>query len=120
MKLTNPFELAEALKFGALFAVVLLVADLAQKLFGNSGLYLSGLLAGLTHVDAITLSAAQLTRNDIQPITHHTVTITIASLANTVVKGGRAYFTGGRLLGVRVISGFLIIALVGIAVLWPM
>ncbi len=120
VKLTNPFELSEAFKFGAFFAVVLVVADLAQKLFGNSGLYLSGLLAGLTDVDAITLSAAQLTRSDTQPITHHTatVTITIAALANTVVKGGLAYFTGGRKLGLRVIAGFLVVAMVGIVTLW--
>jgi len=119
VKLTNPFELSEAFKFGAFFAVVLLVADLAQKLFGNSGLYLSGLLAGLTDVDAITLSAAQLTLNEVEPITHRTatVTITIAALANTVVKGALAYFTGGPRLGLRVISGFLVVALVGIAVL---
>lgn len=119
VKLTNPFELSEAFKFGAFFAVVLLVADLAQKLFGDSGLYLSGLLAGLTDVDAITLSAAQLTLNEVEPITHRTatVTITIAALANTVVKGALAYFTGGPKLGMRVIAGFLVVALVGIAVL---
>jgi len=119
VKLTNPFELSEAFKFGAFFAVVILVADLAQKLFGSSGLYLSGLLAGLTDVDAITLSAAQLTLNEFDPISHRTatVTITIAALANTVVKGALAYFTGGPALGLRVISGFVVMALVGIVVL---
>ena len=119
VKLTNPFELSEAFKFGAFFAVVLLVADLARKLFGNAGLYLSGLFAGLTDVDAITLSAAQLTLNDVEPISHRTatVTITIAALSNTAVKGALAYFTGGRELGVRVIAGFSVVALVGIIVL---
>jgi uncharacterized membrane protein (DUF4010 family) len=119
VKLTNPFELSEAFKFGAFFAVVLLVADLARKLFGNAGLYLSGLFAGLTDVDAITLSAAQLTLNEIEPISHRTatVTITIAALANTVVKGGLAYFTGGRELGLRVVAGFAVVAVVGIVVL---
>lgn len=120
VKLTNPFELTEAFKFGAFFAIVLLVADLARKLFGNAGLYLSGLFAGLTDVDAITLSAAQLTLNDLEPISHRTatITITIAALANTVTKGALAYFAGGRKLGLRVIAGFLVVALVGIAVLW--
>ena len=120
VKLTNPFELTEAIKFGAFFAIVLLVADLSRKLFGNAGLYLSGLFAGLTDVDAITLSAAQLTLNDLEPISHRTatITITIAALANTVIKGALAYFAGGRKLGLRVIAGFLVVALVGITVLW--
>lgn len=116
VRLTNPFELSQALKFGAFFALVLLVADLAQKLFGNSGLYISALLAGLTDVDAITLSVAQLTQHQLQPLAHDTatVTITIAALANTVVKGGLAYATGGPALGLRVIGGFALVATVGL------
>jgi uncharacterized membrane protein (DUF4010 family) len=120
VRLTNPFELSQAFKFGAFFAVVLIIADLAQKLFGNSGLYVSALLAGLTDVDAITLSVAQLTRSHTQPLAHDTatVTITIAALANTVVKGGLAYVTGGAALGLRVIAGFAVIAAVGVGTVW--
>jgi uncharacterized membrane protein (DUF4010 family) len=119
VKLTNPFELSAAFKFGAFFAVVLLIADFAQTLFGNTGLYLSGLLAGLTDVDAITLSVAQLTRNETDPISHHTatVTITIAALANTIVKGALAYLAGGRELGLRVGAGFLVMAVIGVGML---
>ncbi len=116
VQLVNPFRLDEAFKFGAFFALILMVADITQKMFGSSGLYVSALLAGLTDVDAITLSAAQLTKNKTQPISHQTAAtaITIASLANTVVKGGMAYAIGGKILGMRVITAFLIISFVGI------
>lgn len=118
-ELTNPFELSEAFKFGALFAVVLLVAGSAQTLFGSGGLYVSALLAGLTDVDAITLSAAELTKSTTDPISHDVAatTITIAVLSNTVVKGFLAWSTGGAQLGARVAGSFGVVAAVGILVL---
>ncbi len=118
VKLSNPFELSQAFKFGALFALVQLIAHLAQTLFGDRGLYLSGLLTGLTDVDAITLSVAQLSRSEIDPLDPRTavITITIASIANTVSKGLLALSLGGRALGVRVLGSVGVIALVGAGV----
>ena len=60
----NPFELGDAIKFGALFAVVIFAASAAQAYFGDTGLYLAGALAGLTDVDAIALSMANLAQED--------------------------------------------------------
>lgn len=118
-KLKNPFELSEALKFGALFAVVLFVAGAAQTLFGEGGLYVSAGLAGLTDVDAITLSAAQLTTDATTPLSHHAaaMTITIAVLSNTFVKGALAWSVGGRQVGLRVAGAFGLVSLVGVAAL---
>jgi uncharacterized membrane protein (DUF4010 family) len=118
-KMKNPFELTEALKFGALFAVVLFVAGSAQTFFGSGGLYLSALLAGLTDVDAITLSAAELTKAETDPISHRVAatTITIAVLSNTVVKGFLAWSSGGTKLGLRVAGSFGLTAAVGLVVL---
>ena len=56
----NPFELGEAIRFGLLFGVVTFVAKAAQVYLGDAGLYLAGAIAGLTDVDAIALSMAQL------------------------------------------------------------
>ena len=50
----NPFELGEAIKFGFLFGVVMVVAKAAQAYLGETGLYLAGAVAGLTTVDAIS------------------------------------------------------------------
>jgi uncharacterized membrane protein (DUF4010 family) len=46
--------------FGLLYAAILLAVAFAQDRFGNRGLYVVAGLSGLTDVDAITLSIAQL------------------------------------------------------------
>jgi hypothetical protein len=56
----NPFELSEAIKFGLMFGVITFVAKAAEAFWGSAGLYLAGALAGLTDVDAISLSMANL------------------------------------------------------------
>lgn len=57
--LENPFRLRPALTFAGLYAVVALLARAAQEVLGAGGLYLAGVLGGLTQLDAITLSVAQ-------------------------------------------------------------
>ncbi len=84
----NPFELDEAIKFGVLFGVVVVVAKAAQVYLGEAGLYLAAGIAGLTDVDAITLAMADLARNDAQNLNIAARAIVIAALANTLVKSG--------------------------------
>ena len=60
----NPFELSEAIKFGLLFGIVTVAAKAAQVYLGAAGLYLAGAVAGLTEVDAISLSMANLADNE--------------------------------------------------------
>ena len=56
-KLAHPLKLSTAIKFGLVFAVVLVIVEFAQASFGSSGVYLASVMTGLTDVDAITLSA---------------------------------------------------------------
>ena len=90
----NPFELGDAIKFGALFAVVIFVAKVAQVYFGNTGLYLAGALAGLTDVDAIALSMAHLAQQDPASSGPAARTIVIAVISNTMVKCGMVIWLG--------------------------
>ena len=90
----NPFELGDAVKFGVLFAVVIFVASAAQRYFGDTGLYLAGALAGLTDVDAIALSMANLARQDPDSAGAAARTIVIAVISNTMVKCGMAIWLG--------------------------
>ena len=90
----NPFELGDAIKFGALFAVVIFVAKAAQVYFGDTGLYLAGALAGLTDVDAIALSMANLAQQDPASSAAAARTIVIAVISNTMVKCGMAIWLG--------------------------
>lgn len=62
LNISNPFSLTAAAKFAALFAVVLVAVKIAQETFPPSGTYAVAAVAGLTDVDGITLSMAQLAK----------------------------------------------------------
>jgi uncharacterized membrane protein (DUF4010 family) len=97
LNVKNPFSLTAAAKFAALFAVVLLAVKIAQEYFATSGLYAVAALAGLTDVDAITLSMAQYAvSGDLRVAA---IAIVIAALSNTLVKYGMAFVLGGPPLG---------------------
>jgi uncharacterized membrane protein (DUF4010 family) len=85
MAMSNPFSLASAVRFGALFAAVLLVVALAQEYLPGVGVYLVAALAGAADVDAITLSLAGDSRDAGYAATA-AAGIVIAVLSNTLVK----------------------------------
>jgi uncharacterized membrane protein (DUF4010 family) len=114
--LRNPFELKQAVLFGLLYAVVLIVAKAAQVYVGSGGLYASAVLAGLTDVDAITLSLTELHRSGMDARVAATG-ITLAAFTNTLVKGGMAAVAGGWALGRRVGASFLVVLAFGGAAL---
>ena len=114
--LRNPFELKRAIEFGLLYAVVLFVAKAAQVYVGSTGLYASAILAGLTDVDAITLSLVDLHRSGMEGSVAVTG-ITLAAITNTLVKSGIAAVVGGRALGRRVGASFLAVLASGGAAL---
>ena len=82
--LKNPFSLTEAAKFAAFFALVLVVVKGVQLHFPGEGFYLVAVLAGLTDVDAITLTMAEYAKTGDPAIAIDS--IVIAAAANTVVK----------------------------------
>jgi uncharacterized membrane protein (DUF4010 family) len=94
----NPMELGRAIQFALLFGVVLFVARAAHHYFGSTGVYLASALAGLTDVDAITISAARLAREGVLASQTAAASILLACAMNTLVKGGVAAFFGGPAL----------------------
>jgi len=94
----NPFELREALRFGLLFGLITFVAKVAEVYLGAAGLYLAGAIAGLTDVDAISLSMANLARAGGASTEVAARTVLIAVLSNTLVKGCMASFLGSPAL----------------------
>lgn len=86
--LRNPFSLTAAMKFGVLFAVVLELVTLVQQHFPAGGTYVVSALAGLTDVDAITLSMATLARGGDPDLTTAAACVVVAALANTLVRCG--------------------------------
>ena len=118
--LRNPFSLIAAVKFGLLFAVVLVLVTLVQQRFPGGGTYVVAALAGSSDVDAITLSMATLARGGEAVATVAAGSIVVAVLANTLVKCAlSATLGGGRLRRSALLLTFLLVAigLVTLAVL---
>lgn len=113
-QLNNPFSLKQALKLGVAFAVIRFVSAAAYHYAGESGLFVSAALAGLTDVDAITISVTRMYANAV--IDSHTATlaISIAALSNTLTKAGIAWFLGGRKVGLLVVAVLVPAAAVGV------
>ncbi len=111
---SNPFELGEAVKFGLLFGVVTIVAKAAQYYLGSAGLYLAGAVAGLTDVDAIALSMANLADQKTDMIGAAARTILIAIMANTVTKTGMAMSVGAPELRKRILPFAVLLLASGI------
>ena len=93
-QVTNPFRLAEALKFAAVYAVVLFAVEGAGRYLGTWGILAAAVLAGLTDVDAITLSLAAAAGSALPPA-GAAAAIAVAALSNTVAKAGYAVWLGG-------------------------
>lgn len=114
LELGNPLRIRLALGFGAIYAVVLLVLRFAESNLGAAGLYAASAVAGLTDVDAVTLSAANLARGGQLAEDTAAVAIAIAAVANTIAKGGFALALGAPALRRPVALAFGAMAAVGV------
>jgi uncharacterized membrane protein (DUF4010 family) len=118
---SNPSELSSALFFAGLYAAILFLVALTKDQFGNRGLFLVAGISGLTDVDAITLSTAQLVRLERLPSGEAWRVVVMAILSNLVFKLGTVLFLGDRILKLRV--GFVFLATIGTGVMlllwWP-
>lgn len=109
--LKNPFSLLSAINFGLLFAAVLLVVKLVGHYLPGQGEYVVAALAGLTDVDAITLSMAEYARTGDAWIASTAILIAIAS--NTVCKCGMLMALSGPNLRRVVVAATAVLLLVG-------
>jgi uncharacterized membrane protein (DUF4010 family) len=117
LTLANPFELGPALKFGLIYAVILIISRTTQLYLGDFGILVSSALSGLADVDAITLSVAQLSQSGGGlEISTASNAIILAAMANTVTKGALVMITGSRGLRRAILPGFLLILFAGIGI----
>jgi uncharacterized membrane protein (DUF4010 family) len=93
----NPAEIGMALRFGALYALVLLAAAWLQDLIGSHGLYVATALSGVADVDPGVLSALNLYGAGRIEGATAVAAIAIALLANTLFKLGVLAWYGRRL-----------------------
>ena len=114
--LKNPFSLGPALKFAAFFVLILVVAKLAKMHFGDQGLYLASAVSGLADVDAITLTIAEQAKGGTLALNVGAIGITIAVVANSIVKSGIALYSGGWRFGWIVATALIVSTGAGLAV----
>lgn len=109
----NPFSLWSAIQFALLFALVLLLVKLAEHYAPGQGLYWLAALAGLTDVDAISLSLADYAARS-QALNLAATAIGIAILSNSVVKTAMVWVAGTRILALRISAATLVLGLAGL------
>lgn len=117
----NPTELRAAVVFAALYGVIIFAVAAARDVYGDTGLYVVALISGLTDVDAITLSTANLVELGQVEVGPGWRAIVLAGLSNLVFKGALAGVLGGGALLLRLAPLFAASIAVSVAVLllWP-
>jgi uncharacterized membrane protein (DUF4010 family) len=118
LALGNPLDIFSALGFGLLYAIVAIALYFMEKWFGSSGVYLTGVIAGLADVDAITISISKF-----HPIAVQTAVnvIVVATLVNTIIKLGIAILRGSSVLRnliLRSLGSMLLLGFVYLSVIW--
>jgi len=115
--LRNPLELKSALIFGAFLALIMILGKTLQTTFGDMGVLALATVSGITDVDAITLSLARMSNEDLA-LRVATMGIVIAASVNSLTKGIIAAVMGGREIGLRVGLPLLAAAIGGPLATW--
>jgi uncharacterized membrane protein (DUF4010 family) len=115
--LSNPLEIRTALSFGALLALVMLLGKALQAWLGEAGVLMLATASGVADVDAITLSLARMSQDELATRVA-VMGIVIAAAVNSLVKGGMATVIGGREVGLRVGVPLLTSVVAGLLLAW--
>jgi uncharacterized membrane protein (DUF4010 family) len=116
LSLTDPFELPQVLKFGALLAAVTLIAKLASSGTNQFGLVSLAAVSGLVDVDPITLSVSRVAGH-VLTFPYAAAVIVVAGGANLLCKTILAAVFGPRLFALYLAAAALTTA-AGAAVMW--
>ncbi len=117
----NPARIRQAVIFAALYAVILFGVAAARDLIGDEAVYAVAFVSGLTDVDALTLSIAQLYSGGESPGFDAWRVIFLATLSNLLFKIVAASLLGSAELR-KWILGTGAVAMpagIGLLLLWP-
>lgn len=117
----DPSEIRAAIVFGVLYAAVLFAVAAVKENFGTEALYAVATLSGLTDMDAITLSTAQMVKKDNLEVGVGWRMILVGAMSNLLFKGLAVGFLGARGLLWRIALLFTLSLAGGIVILilWP-
>jgi uncharacterized membrane protein (DUF4010 family) len=120
VEIANPFTLSTAFKFGALYAVILVVARAAEMYFGNAGIYVSAIISGTVDLSAITATMANLNRSGTVDAQTATNAIVLAAATNTIVKAGIVMTSGTGGLKWRLLPAVPVLIVASALPIWWM
>ncbi len=109
----NPFRIAPALRFGAMFAAVVFLSKAAAATLGAGAFYWTSLLGGLVDVSTVIAPAAELLKKQSMTLTTAEIAVLLALAANAVQKIVVALAAGTRDFAIRVTAVFALWAMVG-------
>ena len=112
--LGNPLRWQTAVTFALVFTVVLVGVRAANEYLGSAGVYVASVFAGITDVDSITLSVAELSLVGELDTSVASIAIVLAALVNTTVKGVMVMSLGSAELRKTVVRAFGIVLAAGI------
>ncbi len=92
--LSNPMDLQQAIVMALVLTLVFMLSRGAEQWFGNEGVYVLALFAGIADVDAITIALAQQARDGLASEVA-VRGILLAAMTNTAVKAGIVLVVGG-------------------------
>ena len=93
---SNPFRLLPAIKFGVVFTCVMFVANAARVYLGAGALLACSFLGGAAEMDAVAFSVIDMNLKAGLPVRELILALLLASIANTLTKGGMVFFLGAK------------------------
>lgn len=108
----RPLNLQSALVFAMIYTLIIVLVSYTNDYLGEGGIYLSSAIAGLTDIDAITISVSKLSKESLA-ILYAQNAIIIATICNTLVKIGIALWAGSSELKKYLLVGYGLIFIAG-------
>jgi uncharacterized membrane protein (DUF4010 family) len=110
----KPLNLKGAAVFGLIYTFILFAVAYASSIYGERGIYIASGIAGLTDVDAITISVSRLAGQTID-IRNAQYAILIATMSNTIVKAVIALWAGSLEMRRYILLGYGAVFVAGLA-----
>lgn len=117
VRLKNPLELKNALRFGVFLAVVMLAGNLLAETFGDRCIVWLAAISGVADLNAITLSVARLSQGELS-LSVAVIAIVVAAAMNGLIKTALSGVVGGAAMGLRVGVPLVASSIAGLVVAW--
>ena len=100
IKESEIFAIGPALRFAVLFIVIRLFSKISLQVFGETGLYITSVIASFTGLDAVLMNVAELAGKTISFQTA-LITLILVNATNLLSKSVFSYVQGSRAFALR-------------------